>query len=179
MPLNEASAKPRRQRWPLEFDLEGIPRDTATRKKELEQRKLTMSRNSFLSDKNEAAAADPLAGISAEARANLLDLLLKEAPVGKEIDLSKPIIRPYNPRDPKNAFPRMVYHHETGHTLTVKNARELAAAQKRDYKLEPSLHHDYSKLPNGYAPPKTVVEARPEDISAEDLLEEDEQESEN
>lgn len=174
MPLNESTAKPRRARWPLEFDIEGIPRDTATRAKELEKRKLSMSRNSFLTDKNEA---DPLAGFTAEQKAALLDSLLKTAPVGKEIDLSKPIIRPYNPRDPKNAFPRMVYHHDSGHTLTVANEKQLNAAKKHGYKLEPSPDHDYSKLPNGYASVKAAAEPRPEDIFAEDLVdEEDEQE---
>ena len=180
MPLNEASSKPRRQRWPLQFDLEGVPRDTATRKELLKKMKEgTMQPNSFLSDRNAreaAAAANPLAALSPEQKANLLDQLLRDAPTGREIDLSKPVIVPFNPRDPKHAFPRMVFHHDTGHTLTVRDAKQLSAAQKHGYKLEASENWDYSKLPNGYATRKAVNVAAEKVLSTDDLAALDEEE---
>lgn len=181
MPLNEASAKPRRPRFPLEFDLAGVPRDTTTRKRLLEEMKENMSpSNVFLSDKA-AAGANPLAAMTEEQKADLLDLLLKQAPVGKEIDLSKPVVHPYNPRDPKNQYPRMLYHHKTGHTLTVKDARQEKAASARGYQREPSEEHDYSAIPShGIAPRKAATVTRPKpEFTAEDLAELDEQEAES
>ena len=135
-----------------------------------------MPRNSFLSDKNEAAANDPLAGLSAEAKARLLDMLLKEAPTGKEIDLSKPIVKPYNPRDPRNSFPRMMYNHKNGHTVTVANLKQQQIAEKKGYSVEPGEEWDYSRTPGGYAARKTVVD-RIDEITAEDLEDLDDEEA--
>jgi len=36
MPVNESTRRAPRDRWPLAFDLEGIPRDTETRRQLLE-----------------------------------------------------------------------------------------------------------------------------------------------
>lgn len=170
MPLNEANRKPRREKWPLEFDLEGIPRDEATRKQVFENRKeelsMTQPVNHFAGE-NRAAALS--AALSPVEKAALLDELLKTVPVGREIDLGKPVIVPYRVGDPRNNWPRMVYHHESGHVLKVKDEKELKAAAKRGFQEQPSPDHDYSKVRNNIAARKEVSAPREESMSAEEL----------
>lgn len=116
-----------------------------------------MSANRFTTDK-----------LSAEEKANLLNQLLEEAPVGREIDLGKPVLNRYVYRE----FPKMVYHHENGHVLEVADDKQQKAAQKRGYKLEPSPGHDYSKLAgNNIAAVKDNAPAREEFVSAAELAE--------
>jgi len=166
MSVREHRLKPHRERYPLEFDLEGVPRDSATRQQLLEQIRNPEStemdtpqvQNRFLSDKKDQSPVNALiAALSPEQRANLLKELQKTQPVGRVIDLSKPIIVPYRIGDPKNDFPRLVYHHKNGKTLTVANDAELEAAKKDGFKLEPSPNHDYSLLQNGVAMTKAAA----------------------
>jgi hypothetical protein len=157
MPLNEASRRPRREHYPLEFDLTGVPRDKATRDRLLQQRKehQEMTANSFLIDK-----------LSDHDRATLLDQLLQAAPVGREIDLSKPV----TPRYQYKELPRLVYHHDTGAVLQVNDPAQLKAALKRGYQLEASPKHDYSKLSGAnIAPLKADGPAREQALSADEL----------
>lgn len=161
MPLNEASRKAPRERWPLEFDLEGVPRDTATRKQLIEQQQRTLeapeedmspvtaTRNSFTVDKPEVAITD----------------------------INNPPRKPYSPSDPKNEYPKMVYHHETGRVLTVHNDKEEKAALKRKFELTPSPDHDYSKVSRaGVATKASKEPKREEEMSAEELAALDEAE---
>lgn len=182
MPLNESRSKPRRERYPLQFDLEGVPRDRATREQLLQsmqnpelsssnfQEFPDMSQNSFLSDKTVSLTS----GLSEIQKAQLLDELLRSTRTAREIDLSKPVVLPYNPRDPRNHFPQLVYQHDSGHVLTVSDDKQLKAAQKRGYKTEPSPSHDYSKIKNGVAAVKAAAPAREEELSAAELAELDE-----
>lgn len=159
MPLNESKGKPRRERYPLEFDLEGVPRDRATREQLLksiatpEFQETPMSPNSFLSDKS----INMTSGLSEVQRAQLLDELLRTTPTGREIDLSKPVVLPYNPHDPKNQYPRLVYHHKDGRVVTVTDEADCKAKQKDGFQTEPSPKHDYSTIRGGVALSKAAA----------------------
>jgi len=85
-------------------------------------------------------------------------------------DINNPPHKNYNPHDPKNQYPKMLYHHGTGRVLTVANEKEQKAAMKRDFQLEPSLDHDYSKVNRaGIAAKASSEPKREEEMSAEEL----------
>lgn len=175
MPLNEAKRKAQRARWPLEFDLEGIPQDTKHRKhlleiKRSEARTLQQAKETFMSQNSFAVDF-----LTPQQKQQLLDSLLRETAGGEEIDLSKPKVARYRFAE----FPKMVYHHDSGHSLKVKDAAQESAAAKRGYQTKPSNLHDYSKINGqGIAPLKTVMPAVEEQMTAEQLLELDAQEME-
>lgn len=145
MPLNEATRKTR-ERWPASFDIEGIPRDTQIRTALLQQRiqeeKMRVT-NSFTVDK----------------------------PAGPVVtDINNPPHVNYNPFDPKNEFPKMVYHHKSGRVMKVANLLEQKAAIKRGFDLKPSPGHDYSKVSKaGIAAIAVAGPKREEEMSAEEL----------
>ena len=151
MPLNEATRKPRRERTSLEAQLAG----THTLKE------LSMSQNSFLSDKTGIDALSPAQ------KAALLDELQRSAPVGREIDLSKPV----TPRYVHQEFPKMVYNHESGDVLTVGDERMLKAAERRGFKNQPSPNHDYSRIVNGRAAKKSTPPPRAHSLTDEEIAE--------
>jgi hypothetical protein len=72
-----------RERWPLEFDLAGIPRETAVRSQLKEQ----------YEEEGMPNAPSPNRFVS-----------------GAVVDINAPAREPYNPRDPKNEFPKILYH---------------------------------------------------------------------
>ena len=162
MPLNEASRKAPRERWPLEFDLTGVPRDTAhpqaAFRTETDSR--TDSRGTYVT---RAHRPQQLHRRSAPATAAITDI-------------NNPPQTRYNPHDPKNEFPKMLYHHGTGRVLVVANAKEEKAALKRDFQLKPSPDHDYSKVSRaGIAAKASTEPKREEEMSAEELAALDEQ----
>jgi hypothetical protein len=148
MPLNEASRKPRRSRWPLEFDLMGVPQSNRERQellnaaKEIHQMSQyqSPSGNRFLSDKQTVQLTPE--------KALLLDQYLesmKMGGVGREIDLSKPVLVAAPPGGwPK--FPCLAYHWKTGAMLQIEDADELKVVAKRGFKPSPSPEHDYSQI---------------------------------
>jgi hypothetical protein len=167
MSLNESKHRSTRDRWPLEFDLEGVPRENDLREKLLrEQRGLSLAPqemepsnmpvNSFAVDK-----LDPLV------REELLRQLLATAPVGSVIDINNPPRQRYVHQD----FPRMVYHHGSLRVLVVEDAAQLKAAQKHGYKLEPAPNADYSQIKGGIAASKQTSAPREEELTAEQLAE--------
>lgn len=94
-------------------------------------------------------------------------------------DINNPPRVPYNHRDPKNEFPKMLYHHESGRVLTVKDAKEQKAAMKRGFALEPSPGHDYSKVSRaGIAAVADHGPKREEEMSGEELAALDEADKE-
>lgn len=148
MPLNESRRKPRREKWPLEFDLEGVPRDGAVRKQLLETLKgnpMAEPRNSFLSDK----LTDKI-GLTPQQKQALFEELLQENKGGKELDLSKPVTPHYRRSDPKNDFPQLAYHKD-GRVRRVEDAEQLEATQKDGFKPEPHPAYDYSTIRSGRA----------------------------
>ena len=160
MPLNEASRKAPRSRWPLEFDLEGVPRDTTTRKSLLEQK-----RNH---ETLETLSEETMPTVQSVRNSFTVDQPTTDGPA--ITDINNPPRRPYNPYDPKNQFPKMLYHHESGRVLKVEDEKEQKAAQKRGFKIEPSSAHDYSKVTRaGIAAKSTTGPKREEEMSAEEL----------
>jgi hypothetical protein len=162
MPLNESSRK-RRERWPLEFDLTGVPRDTATRQQLLEQQ-----------HNLETTAEEPMSPVTPVRNSFTVD-----KPTVEITDINNPPHKNYNPHDPKNEYPKMLYHHESGRVLQVASEKEQKAALKRGFDLKPSPNHDYSKVSRaGIAAPAEHGEKREEEMSAQELaaLDEDEKE---
>jgi hypothetical protein len=169
MPLNEASRKARRERWPLEFDIEGVPRDTATRKQLLEQKQ---------QEQQQEQQTENLAALFEESMSpvqTVRNSFSVDQPTVEITDINNPPRRPYNPHDPKNEFPKVLYHHETGRVLTVQNGKEQKAAHKRGFELKPSPAHDYSKITRaGIAAVADHAPKREEEMSAEELAAMDE-----
>lgn len=152
MPLNEASRKPSRERWPLAFDLEGVPNDSGQRQKlllDLKEETMPPVQNNFAVDK----------------------------PVQEITDINNPPHKNYNPHDPKNQYPKMLYHHESGRVLTVNDTKEEKAALKRSFDPKPAPGRDYSKVSRaGIAAPAATGPKREEEMSAEELAAMDEEE---
>ena len=154
MPLNEASRKAPRERWPLEFDLTGVPRDTVARQQLLDQQHIS-----------EALPEEPMSPVTPVRNSFTVD-----KPSLEITDINNPPHRNYNPYDPKNEFPKMVYHHESGRVLNVANEKEQKAALKRGFELKPSPDHDYSKVNRaGIAAKASTEPKREEEMSAEEL----------
>jgi hypothetical protein len=162
MPINESTRKAPHERWPLEFDLEGVPRDTDTRKQLLQQKNLiNQSGEEFMQVLN---------------RVQPQNHFTVDPPKTAEItDINNPPKKNYNPRDPKNEYPKMLYHHGTGRVLHVANEKEQKAAMKRGFELKPSPDYDYSKVSRaGIAAKASSEPKREEEMSAEELAAMDE-----
>lgn len=80
-------------------------------------------------------------------------------------DINNPPRKRYNPNAPENQFPKMVYNHENGHTLMVKNGKEEAQAAKRGFVLQADPRRDYSKsVPGRVAAPECTRSAFQEEV---------------
>jgi hypothetical protein len=165
VPLNEASRKPKRERWPLAFDIEGIPRDTATRQQLLDQQHIL-----------ESVPEESMSPVTPVRNSFTVD-----QPVTQPVtDINNPPHKLYNPHAPENEFPKMLYHHESGRVLKVSDAREQKAALKHGFVLKPSPGHDYSKVSRaGIAAvadhgPKREEEMTGEELAALDEADKDE-----
>lgn len=73
------------------------------------------------------------------------------------IDINNPPKVPYI----HQAYPKALYHHKTGHVLTVADSKEEVQAQKKGFKPEPSPEFDYSQVNNGRA---VKITAEPEPV---------------
>ena len=169
MPLNESSRKAPRERWPLEFDLTGVPRDTRTRKNLLAEKH---------QEESMAQTQQSVHGV----RTITENHFTVDQPSNDIFitDINNPPRKAYNPRDPQNQYPKMLYHHGNGRVLKVANEKEEKAALKRDFKLAPSPDYDYSKVnQNSGIAAKAIHAPREESMSAEELaaLDEEDQES--
>ena len=164
MPLNEASRKAPRERWPLEFDLTGVPRDTRTRKNLLAEKH---------QEESMAQTQQSVHGV----RTITENHFTVDQPSNDIVitDINNPPRKAYNPRDPQNQYPKMLYHHGNGRVLKVGNEKEEKAALKRDFKLAPSPDYDYSKVnQNSGIAAKAIHAPREETMSAEELAAMDE-----
>lgn len=99
------------------------------------------------------------------------------APQEVIVDINNPPRRNFNPYDPKNEFPKMLYNHETGKVLTVNSSKEeQIATQKHGFQREPSPDRNYHGARSGLvAPVKPVAEPREEEMIASELEEMEEQ----
>ena len=165
MPLNEASRKAPRERWPLEFDLTGVPRDTRTRK-------------NLLAEKHQEESMAPAAQSVRLITENHFTVDQPSSDVFIT-DINNPPRKPYNPRDPQNEFPKMLYHHGNGKVLKIEAGpdakKQENALLKKGFKLTPSPDYDYSKVNrNSGIAAKAAVRPAEETMSAEELAAMDE-----
>jgi hypothetical protein len=144
-----------------------VPRDTATRQQLLQQKQI-------LDQVPEEDSMSPVTPTRTVQNSFTVD-----KPTVEITDINNPPHRNYNPHDPKNEYPKMLYHHESGRVLNVTNEKEQKAALKRGFNLKPSPGHDYSKVNRaGIAAVADHSEKREEDMSAEELAALDEGEKE-
>lgn len=153
MPLNESTRKTR-ERWPLSFDLEGIPRDTALRRRLIEEQQPTETEES-MNSANVPLVQNTFA-VDYQAGNNV-------------VDINNPPTKRYAHQE----FPKLVYHHESGHVLRIEAGpdaeKQLKLAQKKGYDTKPAPDRDYSKMSRAnIAPVRIAVEAPP--LTDEQLL---------
>jgi hypothetical protein len=152
MPLHESN-RSTRDRWPLEFDLEGVPRNTKERERLLRERANPQE--------NDMPYPNPTVNhFAVDTVPNVVD-----------------INNPPKIRVPYMEFPKMMYHHDSGKVLTVADQKQEKAAFKHGFQLQPSPTHDYSNIKHGVAGVKAVGEPRVTHLTAEQLaaLEEEDQ----
>ena len=145
MPINESKGRRERERWPLAFDLEGIPRDTRTRQQLLEE--IREPNPQFLENepmdvprvKNTFAGEnDPLlAALSPEQKQTLLRALLADAnnTAGKSFDLSKPPVEPYVFRE----FPKCMYSRDGKQIINARDAEHEKELAKKGFLTKPPV----------------------------------------
>ena len=147
MPLNEANPETERDRWPLQFDLEGIPRQTKYRKRlldelragptleELENHAMNVPqvKNVF------AGEAESLVdGLTPAIKEQLLKALLddqKKNVGGVEFDLSKPPVAPYAFRE----YPKAMYSHDGKRVVNARDRAHEAELVKQKFSAKPQL----------------------------------------
>lgn len=117
MPIRESS-RSQRDRWPLKFDLEGVPDDTVTREAELRQMRIlegeppnTMPKNQFAVDYQDANGV---------------------------MDINNPPRKPYNPHAPENQYPKMLYS-DAGKTVIANNEAEEKQLAKKGFGTKPPV----------------------------------------
>lgn len=97
---------------------------------------------------------------------------------GASIDINKPAREPYNPRDPKNEFPKMLYHPTKKNAVAEKEFKRITlynSLHPEKPELLPEVGYDYivvkdkreedAKLKEGY---QFRAPAPPEPQSVED-----------
>lgn len=109
MSIRETRRNPR-DRWPLQFDLEGVPRDTATREARLRELRGENNLENFMNvpkvQNQFASDNEPLiASLTPAQKQQLLKELLASNQGGQEFDLSKPPVAPYRFQE----FPKAVW----------------------------------------------------------------------
>ena len=161
MPLNESTRKSRR-RFPVEFDLEGVPQDSTIRQQLLEQKQQE------LTEQNEMPSVKQVSNFFA----------VDKAQSPQVIDINNPGGPRYgSPQNPHRHYPKVVYNHETGKVLEVKNQAQYEAAQRRGFEDSPDPKRDYHNVRSGMtAQPKKEVEPREHVMTAEELEEMETQE---
>lgn len=157
MPLNEAKHKVR-ERWPAQFDIEGVPRDNATRRQLLDQ----------IQQKDTTMAQFRDSSLALQNPENQFTVDKNQSPEPFISDINNPPQRRYKHQE----YPKAMYHHDSGRTLVVKDEKEEAAAKKKGFKEEPSPDHDYSRTQFGrVAPEKAVAPEGERELTPEQLAE--------
>lgn len=139
MPLNESSRKVR-ARWPLAFDLEGVPQDTQERTRLLNLLRRENSPETFEEEEFDMRPVNQFA---------------VDAPqIGTVSDVNDPKTPRYGTKqNPYREYPKMMYDHESGRVLEVKDSAQEAATVRRGFQTQPSPHHDYHKVKSGMLAP--------------------------
>lgn len=155
MPLNESKRKVR-ERWPLAFDLEGIPRDTATRQQLLNQQQILET----IEKEQSMSVPLPRNHFATDIQQDVVT------------DINDPKVARYGtPKNPFRAYPKMVYHHESGHVLVVQNEAQHAAATRRGFQVKPAPDRDYSRVRSGMVAPVAAVGPERETLLTNEQIE--------
>lgn len=101
-----------REKWPLAFDLEGVERDHKVRQQ-------LQTQQQFEEPMSRAQATNFFVG-------------------GASVDINKPPREAYNPRDPKNEYPKMLHHQTKKDPNWLKEHKRLT--------LYNSLHPEKPEL---------------------------------
>jgi hypothetical protein len=120
MPIHESSRRAKRDRWPMAFDLEGVPQDNAERARLLaQQQMLEAIPNS--TEQEDSMKVTPTANFFAT----------DNAPPATITDMSRPIIN----RVPFQEFPKALYA-KNGTSIVVKTKDEQDKKLKAGYTLK-------------------------------------------
>lgn len=160
MPINESKIV-RRERWPLAFDLEGVPRED--RGRFLDELRHRQANPNFDIPELDYGGEDPL---DMQTQPVKNTFAADQPPAATIVDINNPPTKRYVHQE----FPKLVYHHESGHVLEVKDDRQYVAAAKRGFHDRPAADRDYSKVRSGMvAPLKQDGPEREKPITAEEL----------
>lgn len=149
MPIPEGYRN-RRDRWPLEFELEGVPRENRERARLLEQKLLLEQ-----TQPEETETMAPTNSFAVDYK-------------NSTVDINNPPPKRYNPNAPENQYPRYLYNHETGHVLRVKDLAEEQRAAARGFKREPAPNRDYHLAQHGRVAPLTQAATREEPLTLDE-----------
>lgn len=140
MPLHESS-RLLRDRWPLQFDLEGIPRDTAERERMLQEHLLLESLS------GETLPETPTTEETMTSPNLVANRFASDNEPAMHItDINNPPHINYNPHDPKNEFPKMLYpaNYPNAKAVVVKSKEEEAKQLKKGFSLRPPVKEEQS-----------------------------------
>jgi hypothetical protein len=165
LPIRESGGRAAREKWPVSFDLEGVPRD-----RELRELKLKEIRGEDPMSK--AGAGIQLTAQQAEALRETLKQFDEQNVRDENVfDPNKPPKEQYRHKE----FPKMLYGQEgklKGHVLTVNSAEEEEAATEKGYTSEPHPEHDYSSINrNGMMAAERDQEVEPDEEDADEAAE--------
>ena len=117
MPIREAY-RSKRDRWPLQFDLEGVPDDNLEREAELRRMRILEGDQPNMAPKNQFAV---------------------DYQQGNGImDINNPPRKPYNPHAPENQYPKMLYS-DAGKTVIAQNEAEEKQLGKKGFGPKPPV----------------------------------------
>ncbi len=157
MPLNESNRKTR-DRWPLAFDLEGVPKETAARERLIAEQKALETFPEEAPDMQGTRPVPNSFAVDYQAGNNV-------------IDINNPPTKRYVYQE----FPKMLYSHESGQVLQVSDEREMKAALKKGFQTKPDSTRDYSRAIRSGSVAGLKPEAPEPILSDEDLLAADEE----
>jgi hypothetical protein len=122
MPVHESSRRAKRDRWPLAFDLEGVPQETAERQRLLTQKQMLEAIPELTPEEE-----DPMNVPKVE------NLFATDGPAQPATitDMSRPIVI----RVPFQEFPKVLYA-KNGSSILVKSKEEQDKKLKAGYTLK-------------------------------------------
>ena len=136
MPLNLSTRKPRRERFPLEHDLLGIPHKASA-----EERAMLLQQLKPQPDFQEFEEPDMAVPVRGLTKPVTNSFTVDYQQGGAVIDINKPPKVNYNPRDPEHEYPKMLYppnYPQAKHVLAASKEQE-AELLKKKFTLKPPV----------------------------------------
>jgi len=130
-----------RDRWPLQFDLEGVPRDAKLREQMLEDLRsnspdletrmnVPVVKNTFATD-----LSDVLKSLTPAQKMELTKALLAEPQGGQEFDLSKPPVAPYRYQE----YPKCMYSADGRQSVVARDEEHEKELLKKKFSPRPHV----------------------------------------